>query len=236
MAGLGCTSLEALRELIGECFRCDLGCTRTNLVFGVGNPRAPVVFVGEAPGRQEDQKGEPFVGAAGQLLSELLAHAGLRREDVYIANVLKCRPPNNRNPESFEIEACTPFLREQIRIIDPKVLVTLGNFASKFVLKTDTGITKLRGRIHTAGKFTVLPVFHPAAAMYDRTKQEELFADFETLRGLLMPAPDEVAEDDGHVEDPRQGDEPLLENPETCVWETIEPHEEPEEPEQETLF
>jgi DNA polymerase len=124
------------------------------------------MLVGEAPGRNEDLKGEPFVGAAGKLLDELLGHAGLRRDEVYIANVLKCRPPGNRDPQLDEIETCTPFLREQIRIIDPDILVTLGNFATRFVL-------------------AVLPIFHPAAAIYDRTKRDTLVRDFELLRDIL---------------------------------------------------
>jgi len=187
--GLGCATLPDIRELIGDCHRCPLGDTRTTLVFGVGDPHARVMLVGEAPGRNEDMNGEPFVGAAGQLLNELLEHAGLRREDVYIANVLKCRPPGNRDPETSEIETCTPFLREQIRVIDPDVLVTLGNFATKFVLKTDVGITRLHGRVQEAGRFTVLPIYHPAAAIYDRTKRDALFADFATLRELLDAVP-----------------------------------------------
>jgi uracil-DNA glycosylase len=185
VVGLGCTNLTEISELIGDCHRCALGDTRTTLVFGVGDPHARVMLVGEAPGKNEDLKGEPFVGAAGQLLNELLAHAGLVRDDVYIANVLKCRPPGNRDPEPAEIETCTPFLREQIRVIAPDVLVTLGNFATKFVLKTEVGITRLHGRPQTAGRFTVLPIFHPAAAIYDRTKRDALFADFETLHELL---------------------------------------------------
>jgi uracil-DNA glycosylase len=182
---LGFASLEALREHIGDCHRCPLGETRTQVVFGVGDPHARVVFIGEGPGKNEDLKGEPFVGAAGQLLNELLAHAGLERGEVYIANVVKCRPPGNRDPEPIEIETCTPFLREQIRVIKPDVLVTLGNFATKFVLKTDTGITRLHGKVQQAGRFSVLPIFHPAAAIYDRTKRDALFADFERLRELL---------------------------------------------------
>jgi DNA polymerase len=185
VSGLGCSTLEELRDLIGDCHRCDLGCTRTTLVFGVGDPGARIMLIGEAPGRNEDLRGEPFVGAAGKLLDELLAHVALSRTDVYIANVLKCRPPGNRDPEPVEIETCTPFLREQIRLIGPEVLVTLGNFATKFVLKTDTGITRLRGTVHEAGRFTVLPIFHPAAAIYDRTKRDALFADFERLQSLL---------------------------------------------------
>jgi uracil-DNA glycosylase family 4 len=195
VSGLGCASLAEIRELIGDCHRCPLGDTRTTLVFGVGDPKARVMLVGEAPGKNEDLKGEPFVGAAGQLLNELLAHAGLAREDVYIANVLKCRPPGNRNPEPGEIETCTPFLREQIRVIEPEVLVTLGNFATKFVLRTETGITRLHGRPQQAGRFTVLPIFHPAAAIYDRTKRDALFADFEVLRGLLGRSSAEQTDD-----------------------------------------
>ncbi len=194
MSALGCSSLGELRELIGDCHRCELGDTRTTLVFGVGDPHARVAFVGEAPGRNEDLNGEPFVGAAGKLLDELLAHAGLERSEVYIANVLKCRPPGNRDPLPHEIETCTPFLREQIRVIMPEVLVTLGNFATKFVLKTDVGITRLHGRVQQAGRFTVLPIFHPAAAIYDRTKRDALFADFETLRSLLTDSPAEDAD------------------------------------------
>lgn len=185
MPGLGCSTLEELRELIGDCERCSLGPTRSRLVFGAGNPHARVMFIGEAPGKNEDLQGVPFVGAAGKFLDELLAHAGLARDDVYIANVLKCRPPGNRNPLPEEIEMCTPYLREQVRIIDPEILVTLGNFATKFVLKTDVGITKLHGVVRQVGKFTVLPIFHPAAAIYDRTKRDALFADFERLQELL---------------------------------------------------
>jgi DNA polymerase len=133
------------------------------------------------------------VGAAGKLLNELLAHAGLERGQVYIANVVKCRPPGNRDPEAIEIETCTPFLREQIRLIRPEVLVTLGNFATKYVLKTDVGITRLHGTVQSAGRFTVLPIFHPAAAIYDRTKRDALFADFELLGRLLAKKAVEAA-------------------------------------------
>jgi len=146
------------------------------------------MLIGEAPGKNEDLKGEPFVGAAGKFLDELLEHAGLERSEVYIANILKCRPPGNRDPEAVEIETCTPFLREQIRVVSPEVLVTLGNFATRFVLRTDAGITRLRGTVQTAGRFTVLPIFHPAAAIYDRTKRDVLLADFSRLRELLDSA------------------------------------------------
>lgn len=185
MTGLGCNDLEALREHIGDCHRCPLGDTRTKLVFGVGNPHARVMLIGEAPGKNEDLQGEPFVGAAGQFLNELLAHAGLKREDVFIANVVKCRPPGNRDPEPCEKETCLPFLREQVRLICPEILVTLGNHATKTVLCTEEGITKLRGRLAQAGRFKVLPVYHPAAAIYDRSKRDVLLADFGTLAELL---------------------------------------------------
>jgi uracil-DNA glycosylase family 4 len=178
-------SLRELRDNIGDCHRCALGDTRTTLVFGVGRPDAEVLFIGEAPGKNEDLKGEPFVGAAGKLLDELLGSAGLSRSDVYIANILKCRPPQNRDPEPDEIGRCTPFLEEQIRLIDPKVIVTLGKFATQFLLQTTVGITQLRGRRHEVGGRAVLPIFHPAAALYDQTKRQVLFDDFQRLRVLL---------------------------------------------------
>jgi DNA polymerase len=177
--------LEEIESSIAGCRRCVLSETRTNIVFGVGNPTARVVFIGEAPGRQEDLGAEPFIGAAGKLLNELLAAAGLERGEIYIANVLKCRPPENRNPQPEEIEACTPYLREQLRAIDPVVLVTLGNFATQFVLKTGKGITYLRGQVHIAGRFSVLPTFHPAAAIYDRNKLPVMQEDFALLGRLL---------------------------------------------------
>ena len=158
---------------------------RTQTVFGVGNPEARVLIVGEAPGKNEDLQGEPFVGAAGKYLNELLAIAGLSREDVYIANVLKCRPPSNRDPRPEEIQACTPFLREQTRTINPEYIVTLGNFSTKFILKTDVGITRLHGTLQRAGRFKVFPIFHPAAALYDSKKREALENDFATLSELL---------------------------------------------------
>jgi uracil-DNA glycosylase family 4 len=177
--------LTALRAYMGDCHRCDLGDTRANLVFGDGNPHAEVMFIGEAPGRNEDLRGKPFVGAAGHLLDELLSSIGLSRSDVYIANVLKSRPPNNRDPLPAEIEACTPFLNEQIRLVDPKVIVTLGKFATQFMLKTERGITQLRGRRHEVDGRAVLPIFHPAAALYDQSKRDVLLDDFKRLAVLL---------------------------------------------------
>ncbi len=178
--------LETLQAQAMACHACPLADGRTNVVFGTGNPQARVLIVGEAPGKNEDLQGVPFVGAAGQYLNELLAYAGLRREDVYIANVLKCRPPGNRNPLPSEIEVCTPFLREQTRTIDPLFIVTLGNFATKFILKTDRGITGLHGKLYQTGKFKVFPVFHPAAAIYDRRKRTDLEDDFTTLGEYLL--------------------------------------------------
>ena len=177
--------LDELRVHVESCRRCPLCDGRTQTVFGVGNPHARVMFIGEAPGKNEDLQGEPFVGAAGHYLNELLGCAGLRREDVFIANVLKCRPPGNRDPRPEEIQTCTPFLREQTRTIDPEVLVTLGKFSTQFVLKTQVGITRLHGRVQRAGKFLVFPIFHPAAALYDGAKREALENDFVTLGQLL---------------------------------------------------
>ena len=182
--------LPEIKEQVAQCRRCPLCDGRTQTVFGVGNPDARVLFIGEAPGKNEDLQGEPFVGAAGKYLNELLAIAGLSREEVYIANVLKCRPPGNRDPRPEEIETCVPFLREQTRTIDPEFIVTLGNFATKFVLKTDMGITRLHGTLQQAGKFKVFPIFHPAAALYDGSKRIALEDDFTTLGELLAIAND----------------------------------------------
>ena len=177
--------LDELRVQVANCHACPLADGRTQTVFGDGNPNARVLLVGEAPGKNEDLQGVPFVGKAGQNLNTLLEIAGLQREDVFIANVLKCRPPGNRNPRPEEIEVCTPFLREQTRTINPEFIVTLGNFATKFILKTDVGITHLRGTLQQAGRFKVFPIYHPAAAIYDRSKWEALENDFATLGELL---------------------------------------------------
>lgn len=177
--------LEQIRADVEACHRCPLADGRTQTVFGDGNPDARVLIVGEAPGKNEDLQGIPFVGAAGKYLNELLAIAGLKREDVFIANVLKCRPPGNRDPRPEEIELCTPYLREQTRTIDPEFIVTLGNFSTKFILKTEVGITRLHGKLQQAGRFKVFPIFHPAAALYDGSKRVALEDDFATLGELL---------------------------------------------------
>lgn len=178
-------SLDEIRFRVEDCRACSLCEGRTNTVFGEGDPHARVLIIGEAPGKNEDLQGRPFVGAAGRFLDELLDAAGLKREEVFIANVLKCRPPSNRNPKADEIEACAPFLREQTQAIDPYVIVTLGNFATQFILRTQTGITHLRGTVNQTGRFIVMPVFHPAAAIYDRSKRDVLLADFERI-GLIV--------------------------------------------------
>lgn len=177
--------LEALSRDIADCRACPLCEGRTHVVVGAGDPHARVMIIGEAPGKNEDKAGMPFVGAAGQALSEYLKLAQLTREEIYIANVLKCRPPSNRNPKPEEILACSDYLREQTRIIHPEIIVTLGNFATQFILKTGVGITALRGKVTRTGPFQVLPMFHPAAAIYDRSKREYLVQDFTYLGQLL---------------------------------------------------
>lgn len=156
-------SLDELRSVIGDCRLCKLCAGRTNLVFGVGNPNARLMFVGEGPGRDEDLQGEPFVGRAGQLLTDIITKGiGLKREDVYIANVVKCRPPDNRNPEPDEVAACEPFLKKQIELIHPEVIVALGKFAVQTLLQSKMPITKLRGQWHRYQGIKLMPTFHPA--------------------------------------------------------------------------
>jgi len=160
------TRLAELAAEAAGCTRCPLAATRTQVVFGVGDPDADLMFVGEAPGRDEDLRGEPFVGRSGQLLDRLLAEeVGIGRERVYIANVVKCRPPDNRDPRPEEIGACRPYLDQQVALIAPKVVVTLGNFATRLLLDTDRGITTLRGTSYPLGDTTLVPTFHPAAAL-----------------------------------------------------------------------
>jgi len=152
--------------LASDCTRCPLSATRTQVVFGTGDPDADLMFVGEAPGRDEDLQGVPFVGRSGQLLDRLLAEeVGIARDAVYIANVVKCRPPENRDPGPDEIAACRPYLEEQVELVAPKVVVTLGNFATKLLLGTDRGITKVRGSTYPMGATQLVPTFHPAAAL-----------------------------------------------------------------------
>ncbi|MBS3973630.1 MAG: uracil-DNA glycosylase [Actinobacteria bacterium] len=178
-------TLDELRRQAEECRECPLSTTRNRVVFGFGDPCANLMFVGEAPGRNEDLRGEPFVGAAGKFFDELLRSIHLDRSDVYITNLLKCRPPGNRNPTPAEIAACANLLRRQVALVHPKILVTLGNFSTRFVLKTTETITKQRGIPQHKGFLTVIPVYHPAAAIYDVTKRETLLADFSVIGELL---------------------------------------------------
>jgi uracil-DNA glycosylase family 4 len=185
------------------CTRCKLAEGRTQVVFGTGSPDADLLFIGEGPGFHEDRLGEPFVGAAGQLLNRMLGEIGLERADVYIANVVKCRPPGNRDPEPDEIEACTPWLVEQISLIQPCVIVTLGNFATKFVLQTTTGITRLRGQVHRWHGRTVIPTFHPAAILHGGGERSPQFAalreDFGLVRRTLVDCKEPSADGTGDV-------------------------------------
>jgi uracil-DNA glycosylase len=156
-------TLEELRAAIGDCRLCKLCAGRTHLVFGVGNPKAKLMFIGEGPGRDEDLQGEPFVGRAGQLLTDIITKGmGLRREDVYITNVVKCRPPENRNPEPDEVASCEPFLRKQIDLIRPEIIIGLGKFAVQTLLQSKVPITKLRGNWHSYHGIKLMPTFHPA--------------------------------------------------------------------------
>jgi uracil-DNA glycosylase len=173
-----------------DCTRCRLAEGRTQVVFGVGNPSADLMFIGEAPGFHEDKQGEPFVGAAGQLLTRMLREVvDVERDDVYICNILKCRPPGNRDPQEDEIEFCTPWLVEQISSIQPRVIATLGNFATKFVLQTQQGITRMRGRTYPWHGRTVIPTFHPAAVLRGGGESSRQFGefreDFELIRDTL---------------------------------------------------
>ena len=183
---------ETLQELAREastCTRCRLAGGRTQVVFGVGNPQAGVMFIGEGPGYHEDKQGEPFVGAAGQLLTRLLGEIGLRREDVYICNVVKCRPPGNRDPLPDEIEACRPFLAGQIENIEPRVVITLGNFATRVILDRQVSISRVRGQRFTIDGRTVVPTFHPAAVLHGGgeagAQMAALRSDFRTIREIL---------------------------------------------------
>jgi DNA polymerase len=179
--------LALLRTDIGpDCSRCKLHTLgRRQVVFGVGNPEADLMFVGEAPGADEDIQGEPFVGRAGQLLTKIIEAIGLRREDVYIANVIKCRPPNNRNPEPDEVAQCEPFLFRQIDAVRPKVIVALGKFAAQCLLKTDAPITRIRGREFAYRDAVLIPTYHPAFLLRNPSAKREVWDDMKRVRSIL---------------------------------------------------
>ena len=179
-------ALAAIRADLGECTRCKLhGLGRRQIVYGVGSPRAGLMFVGEAPGADEDVKGEPFVGRAGQLLTKIIEAMGLRREDVYIANVIKCRPPANRNPEPDEVGQCEPFLFRQIDVIKPKVIVALGKFAAQSLLRTADPITRLRGREFQYRDAILMPTYHPAYLLRTPSAKREVWEDMKRVSAIL---------------------------------------------------
>jgi len=179
-------ALLALKEDIGDCTRCKLHALgRRQVVFGVGNPSADLMFVGEAPGADEDVQGVPFVGRAGQLLTKIIEAISLRREDVYIANVIKCRPPQNRNPEPDEIDTCEPFLFRQIDLIKPKVIVALGKFGAQTLLRTEEPISRLRGRVFDFRGAKLIPTFHPAYLLRNPASKREVWEDMKLVKRLL---------------------------------------------------
>jgi DNA polymerase len=178
--------LRLVREEIGDCTRCKLHALgRTHVVFGVGSAVADLMFVGEAPGADEDVQGVPFVGRAGQLLTKIIEAIGLKRDEVYIANVIKCRPPQNRNPEQDEVETCEPFLFRQIDIIRPKVVVALGTFAARTLLRTLDPISRLRGRVYEYRGAHLVPTFHPAFLLRNPAAKREVWEDMKLVRSLL---------------------------------------------------
>jgi DNA polymerase len=186
-------SLDVIRVDIGpDCSRCKLHTLgRKQVVFGVGNPNADLMFVGEAPGADEDIQGEPFVGRAGQLLTKIIEAIDLKREDVYIANVIKCRPPGNRNPEPDEVEQCEPFLFRQIDVIRPKVIVALGKFAAQCLLKTDAPITRIRGREFSYRDAVLIPTYHPAYLLRNPSAKRDVWEDMKKVRAILSQGTDE---------------------------------------------
>ena len=184
-------SLESLREFIGDCRRCKLWGLRKNLVFGVGNPNAELMFIGEGPGAEEDARGEPFVGRAGQLLTDIIERGmGMTRAEVYICNVIKCRPPDNRNPEPDEVAACEPFMMRQIALVKPRVIVGLGTFAVQAVLKVKTPISRLRGNWHDLSGVRMMPTFHPAYLLRNPAEKRLVWQDVQqVLKELGRPIP-----------------------------------------------
>jgi DNA polymerase len=178
-------SLEAIRQELGDCMRCKLSGGRTQIVFGVGNPKAELVFVGEGPGAEEDAQGVPFVGAAGQLLTKMIEAMGLRRQDVYICNVVKCRPPGNRDPEPEEIEACEPFLKAQLAAIQPRAIVALGRFAVQTLLRDKTAITRLRGTWRELNGIRLMPTFHPAYLLRNPSEKRRAWSDLQQVMKFL---------------------------------------------------
>lgn len=177
-------SLDDFDQQICTCVKCPLGHTRTKFVFGVGNPHADIMFIGEAPGADEDAQGEPFVGRAGQLLNKILESIAFKRGEVYICNLLKCRPPGNRDPETIEVDTCTPYLWKQIELIKPKIIVALGRLPAQFLLKTNDGLSKLRGKVHDLQGIKLIATYHPAALLRNPAWKRPTWEDVQMLRGL----------------------------------------------------
>jgi uracil-DNA glycosylase len=178
-------TLEEIRKEVGDCKRCKLHRTRRTIVFGEGNKKAKLMFIGEGPGYDEDVQGRPFVGKAGQLLTRIIQSIHLEREEVYIANIIKCRPPQNRNPEPDEIKSCSPFLMKQIQAIQPKIICALGAFAAQTLLQTDAKITSLRGRTFDFKGIKVLPTYHPAFLLRNPDKKREVWEDMKQIAEWL---------------------------------------------------
>jgi DNA polymerase len=179
-------TLELAREDLGDCTRCKLHrLGRRQIVFGAGNPRAELMFIGEAPGHDEDVQGIPFVGRAGQLLTKIIEAIGLTRDDVYIANVIKCRPPENRNPEPDEVASCEPFLFRQVQAIQPRVIVALGTFAAQTLLRTNDPISRMRGKLFSYGDARLIPTFHPAYLLRSPERKRDVWEDMKKVRALL---------------------------------------------------
>lgn len=185
----GAFSLQVVRDELGECTRCKLHTTRKTIVYGTGSANAKIVFVGEGPGADEDRVGEPFVGKAGELLTKMIQAMGLQRSDVYIANVVKCRPPNNRDPEPEEVAACQPFLEKQLQAIQPQVVVTLGKHAAHALLNNKTAITRLRGTWQTYRGTKLMPTFHPAYLLRDPTQKRVVWEDLKAVLAALKEMP-----------------------------------------------
>ncbi|PLY01183.1 MAG: DNA polymerase [Desulfuromonas sp.] len=182
---LEAATLDHLQTLMAGCTRCPLGEKRKSLVFGAGNPQAELVLVGEAPGREEDEKGFPFVGEAGRLLEKILFAMQMTRDDVYICNVIKCRPPQNRDPEAQEIETCEPFLKQQLEIIKPKLIIALGRFAAQTLLRTKAPISRLRGHWHEYEGVPLMPTFHPAYLLRNPAGKREVWEDMKQVMRRL---------------------------------------------------
>jgi len=180
--------LNELSNVVQHCMKCNLCKTRTKVVFGEGNPKARIMFIGEGPGHDEDVSGRPFVGKAGQLLTKMIEAINLKREDVYICNIVKCRPPQNRVPMEDEAEACLPFLRQQVAIIRPEIIVCLGATSSRYIISKDIRITRDRGKWYEKGQFKIIATFHPSALLRDPDKKKDAWQDFKEIKKMYETA------------------------------------------------